>query len=64
MSKQRRTVLIGLLGTTIDRGMTAKRWESWRPSVAACQHEDLLIDRFELLHPATFATEAKPPKQI
>ena len=26
------------------------RWAKWRPSVAACQHEDLLIDRFELLH--------------
>ena len=59
MRKQRRTVLIGLLGTTIDRGMTAKRWESWRPSVAACQHEDLLIDRFELLHPQRFAPLAE-----
>jgi transcriptional regulatory protein RtcR len=49
---RRRTVVIGLLGTTIDRGTGTRRWEAWRPSVAACQHEDLLIDRFELLHPA------------
>ena len=50
--------MIGLLGTTIDRGMGAGRWESWRPSVAACQHEDLLIDRFELLHPLRFTALA------
>ena len=47
----RRCVGIGLLGTTIDRGKGARRWESWRPTVAACQHDDLLISRFELLHP-------------
>jgi len=52
---KRRTVVIGLLGTTIDRGRGSKRWEGWRPSVAACQHEDLLVDRFELLHPQHFA---------
>jgi transcriptional regulatory protein RtcR len=55
----RRVVVIGLLGTTIDRGKGAKRWEGWRPSVAACQHEDLLIDRFELLHPPHFRTLAE-----
>lgn len=47
----KKTVVIGLLGTTLDRaGESSKRWERWRPSVAACQHEDLVIDRFELLH--------------
>jgi transcriptional regulatory protein RtcR len=55
----RRTVLLGLLGTTIDRGKGAKRWEAWRPSVAACQFDDLLIDRFELLHPQGFTTLAE-----
>src|SRR2546422_7740186 len=56
---KRRTVVIGLLGTTIDRGKGTKRWEGWRPSVAACQHEDLLIDRFELLHPQRFTALAE-----
>jgi transcriptional regulatory protein RtcR len=56
---KRRTVVIGLLGTTIDRGMGAKRWEVWRPTVAACQHEDLLVDRFELLHPQRFTSLAE-----
>jgi transcriptional regulatory protein RtcR len=56
---KRRTVVIGLLGTTIDRGKGTKRWEGWRPSVAACQHEDLLVDRFELLHPQRFTALAE-----
>jgi transcriptional regulatory protein RtcR len=56
---KRRTVVIGLLGTTIDRGQGLKRWEGWRPSVAACQHDDLLIDRFELLHPQRFTALAE-----
>lgn len=50
---------IGLLGTTIDRGKGSKRWEGWRPTVAACQHEDLLIDRFELLYPERFRALAQ-----
>ncbi|KAF1081897.1 MAG: Transcriptional regulatory protein RtcR [Candidatus Rifleibacterium amylolyticum] len=42
-------VVIGFLGTVLDRRGKDKRWESWRPSVAVCQHEDLLVDRFHLL---------------
>jgi transcriptional regulatory protein RtcR len=56
---KKRTVVIGLLGTTIDRGMGAGRWDVWRPTVAACQHEDLLVDRFELLHPQRFTSLAE-----
>jgi transcriptional regulatory protein RtcR len=47
-------VAIGLLGTTLDRGHEADRWNHWRPSVSLCQHEDLLIDRFELLYQQKF----------
>ncbi|MCA9262092.1 MAG: hypothetical protein KDA61_22900, partial [Planctomycetales bacterium] len=43
-------VVIGLLGTRLDRGEGDARWKFWRPTVAVCQHEDLLIDRYELLH--------------
>jgi len=46
-----KTVVIGLLGTQIDQGKGAARWEKWRPSVSLCQQEDLLVDRFELIHP-------------
>ena len=51
---RRRTVVIGLLGVVIDRGKGASRWDGWRPTVAACQHDDLLIDRFELLYPERY----------
>ena len=46
----RKTVAIGFLGTTLDAGRGAARWQKWRPSISLCQHEDLLIDRFEILH--------------
>ncbi|SDK76305.1 RNA repair transcriptional activator RtcR [Microbulbifer yueqingensis] len=45
-----KTVAISILGTTMDRrGKGDKRWDKWRPTVSMCQHEDLLIDRLELL---------------
>lgn len=44
-----RKVAIGLLGTVLDRGIGPKRWEHWRPSVSLFQHEDLLLDRFDLI---------------
>jgi len=48
--KRKRCVVVGLLGTVLDAGKGPERWERWRPTVALCQHEDLLIDRFEILH--------------
>ncbi|MCF6200076.1 MAG: RNA repair transcriptional activator RtcR [Hyphomicrobiaceae bacterium] len=45
----RKTVVIGFLGTTLDRRGKGERWQHWRPSIAACQHGDLLIDRYEML---------------
>ncbi|MFD2232966.1 RNA repair transcriptional activator RtcR [Phaeospirillum tilakii] len=44
-------VVIGLLGTTLDSSKFGpSRWRKWRPTVGLCQHEDLPIDRFVLLH--------------
>jgi transcriptional regulatory protein RtcR len=45
----KRNVVIGLLGPKLDAGKDAERWNDWRPSVALCQHEDLLFHRYELL---------------
>jgi transcriptional regulatory protein RtcR len=46
---QKKRIVIGFLGTTLDEGgKKVSRWEKWRPTVALCQHEELLIDRFEL----------------
>ncbi len=47
----KKNVVIGLLGSTLDNtGWGAQRWERWRPTVSLCQHEDFLVDRFELLY--------------
>ena len=45
-----KTVVIGFLGSVLDGGSGTGRWEKWRPSVSICQHDDLVIDRFEMLH--------------
>ncbi len=57
--KRKPTVIISLLGTTLDEGKGAKRWERWRPNVSLCQHEDFLVDRLELIHPANAEALAK-----
>lgn len=49
-STRRRTVVIGLLGTTLDVGKGPRRWGRWRPTVSLCQQEELIVDRLELLH--------------
>jgi transcriptional regulatory protein RtcR len=56
---QKDFVIIGLLGPTLDEGRGAKRWEKWRPTIALCQHEDLLVKRFELLHQRKFTDLAR-----
>lgn len=60
---KKKTVLIGLLGSTLDQGKKADRWQRWRPSVAVNQHEDLLIHRFELLYQEKNAALATLIKQ-
>jgi transcriptional regulatory protein RtcR len=55
-SPRKPLVVLGLLGTMLDRGTGPHRWEAWRPTVALCQHEDLLVSRFELLSPARYTT--------
>lgn len=43
-------VIIGFLGSTLDQGKNPDRWQRWRPTVALCQHPDLVVGRLELLH--------------
>src|SRR5215471_6866821 len=50
MDKENWTVVLGLLGTTLDSGKHADRWQAWRPSVSICRQPDLVVKRFELLH--------------
>jgi len=46
---KKKTVVIGFIGTQLDSGKGSGRWEKWRPTVALTQHEDVVIDRLELL---------------
>ena len=46
----KKTVVIGFLGTQLDGGQGAGRWEKWRPTVSLAQREDVIVDRIELLH--------------
>lgn len=45
-----RSVVLGFYGSVLDSGSGRKRWDKWRPTVALCQHDDLPVDRLELLH--------------
>jgi transcriptional regulatory protein RtcR len=55
----RRTVAIGLVGSSLDRGAGADRWDRWRPSVDLCRHDDLVVHRFDLLHTSREGSIAK-----
>jgi transcriptional regulatory protein RtcR len=46
----KKTVVVGLVGTVLDQGRGDARWDRWRPTISTCQHEQLLVSRFELLH--------------
>lgn len=53
-------VVIGVLGTNLDRrGRGEKRWSTWRPTISLCQHEDLLVDRLELILEKRYTSLAK-----
>ena len=56
---RRRTVVVGLLGPRLDYAAPKARWDRWRPTVSVCQHEDLLVDRFELLFQKRYGTLAE-----
>ncbi|MEY4563764.1 MAG: hypothetical protein RLZZ618_3041 [Pseudomonadota bacterium] len=47
----KKNVVIGFLGTQLDGGLGAGRWEKWRPTISLVQHPDTVIHRLELLHP-------------
>jgi transcriptional regulatory protein RtcR len=46
----KKTVVIGFLGTQLDGGLGTGRWEKWRPTVSLAQHEDKQLHRLELLY--------------
>ena len=59
----KKKIAISLLGTTLDKRYGQKRWERWRPNIALCQYDDLIIDRLELLFSKDFQSLADLIKQ-
>jgi transcriptional regulatory protein RtcR len=59
----KKTVVLGFLGTSLDVGGGAKRWDRWRPTIAMTQQEDLLIDRIELFYGRDGTRLAKEMKE-
>lgn len=50
MAHPKPTVVLGFLGTTLDRApRNAQRWDRWRPTVDLCRHDDLVVSRLDLL---------------
>ena len=58
-----KNVVIGFLGSQLDSGGSAARWEKWRPTVAICQHEDFLVDRLDLLYSGKYLKLAEQVKE-
>ena len=52
----KKCVVIGLLGTALDNGTGSERWEKWRPTVALCRHENLIVNRLDLLYQTKFTS--------
>jgi len=46
----RKTVVIGILGTTLDSAAGPERWNMWRPTVDLCRQDDLVVHRLDLIH--------------
>ena len=43
-------IVFGFLGTILDAGFNAARWERWRPTVSLCQQEAVSIHKLVLFH--------------
>ena len=45
----KKTVVIGLVGSVVDAGSGPTRWQRWRPTVSLVRHEEMPVDRIDLL---------------
>ena len=55
-------ITFGFLGSNLDRASGPERWSKWRPTVAMCQQEDLVVSRLELLAEPKFMDLAQQVK--
>ena len=46
----KKTIVIGFVGSTLDQGKRPDRWQRWRPTLSLLMHEDLIVDELVLLH--------------
>jgi transcriptional regulatory protein RtcR len=51
---EKRNIAFSLLGASLDAGKGPDRWSKWRPTVALCQHENLIVSRLELIYQPKF----------
>lgn len=49
VSSRRPTVVLGILGPSLDRGKGPVRWQRWRPTVGLVSQPDLIVDRLDLV---------------
>ena len=47
---KRKTTVVSILGSALDAAKGEDRWSTWRPTVAMCCYEELLIDELVLIH--------------
>lgn len=47
--KAKKRVVIGLLGSVLDRGEDDTRWNHWRPTLSLFQHDDFLVHKLHLV---------------
>jgi transcriptional regulatory protein RtcR len=59
----KKKVVIGFIGTQLDSGFTASRWERWRPTVSLALRENLVIDKMVLLYDRNYLSLADLLKQ-
>lgn len=45
----KKNIVFGFLGTTLDGGLSEKRWLRWRPTVSLCAQSTFTVDRLELV---------------
>lgn len=48
-AKTKKSVVLGFLGTSMDAGVSEKRTDRWRPTVAIFGHPEFRVDKLELL---------------
>ncbi len=49
---QKKHVVFGIVGRSLDASPPRGRWDRWRPTVDLCRQEDFIVDRLELfVHP-------------